>query len=286
MRSLLPAVLLPLLFVFVLLCLTAAPAVRAAEGEGQAAETAAGTEDAASTSRADGGGDDDDDDDESVGDEAGRYPLASARVIFPDNPMKLQPTLPAGSKANALIAYRNSQLGHQHTVVLIAGYITPVNDYSQVIQNFSIVRHARVVQPSDTTSFQYSFTPDHLLEPTDYNLILGLYFHDNVTNNTYFATAFNDTVTVDESLETDPRTLLTYVTLLGLFGGAAYFLASKLGLVALLKAKRAAGASRRRVEVGTKGEGYDPDYISSEHHKYKEALLQRNSSSSPSKKKK
>ncbi|ESL08057.1 hypothetical protein TRSC58_04248 [Trypanosoma rangeli SC58] len=200
--------------------------------------------------------------------------------------MKLLPTLPAGSKANALVAYRNSQREHQHTVVLIAGYLTSVKVYSQVIQNFSVVRHARIVQPGDTTSFQYSFTPDPLLEPTDYNLILGLYFHDNVTNNTYFVTAFNDTVSVDESLETDPRTILTYLTLFCLFGGAAYFLALKLGFVAFLKAKRAGGSSGRRVEVGTKGEGYDPDYISSEHYKYKEALLQRNSSSSPSKKKK
>ncbi|KAF5219023.1 hypothetical protein C3747_22g375 [Trypanosoma cruzi] len=272
MRSLLSAAIFPLLFVLLALCLIAAPAVRAEDmGEGGAFTTG-------------GDADDDDDDDEGLGDAARKYPWASARVIFPDKPMNLLHALPAGSEKNALIAYRNNQLGHQHTVVLIAGYLTPLNLYGQVIQNFSVVRHARIVQPTDTTSFQYTFTPDAMLEPNDYTLILGLYYQDNVTNHTYFATAFNNTVTVDESLETDPKMILLYFNLLLLFGGVAYFAALKLGLVALLREKRGGDSSRRRVEVGTNGEGYDPDYVSKEHYRYKEALLQRHSSSSPTKK--
>ncbi|KEG07504.1 translocon-associated protein subunit alpha [Trypanosoma grayi] len=219
-------------------------------------------------------------------DSTGRRHLDTARVIFPDSPMVTVPTLPAGSKTAALIAYRNNQMGHTHTVILVAGYLTPLNVYEHVVQNFSIVRHARPVRPAETTSFQYSFTPDAQLEPNEYNLILGLYYSDDATNNTYFITAFNGTVTVEEALGTDPKTVLTYLTLLGLLGGGAYLLASKVGLVAVLKARRHGGSARRRVEIGTNGDGYDPDYVSEEHHRYKEAVLQRHASSSPSKKKK
>ncbi|EKF25985.1 hypothetical protein MOQ_010343 [Trypanosoma cruzi marinkellei] len=270
MRSLHSTVIFPLLVLLLALCLLAVPAVHAEDASEGATFTT--------------GGDADEDDDESLGDSARKFPWTSARVIFPDKPMNLLPALPAGSETNALIAYRNNQLGHQHTVVLIAGYLAPLNLYGQVIQNFSVVRHARIVQPTDTTSFQYTFTPDAMLEPNEYTLILGLYYQDNVTNHTYFATAFNNTVTIDESLETDPKTILLYFNLLLLFGCVAYFSASKLGLVAFLRGKRGGDSSRRRVEVGTNGEGYDPDYVSKEHYRYKEAVLQRHSSSSPTKK--
>ncbi|KAH9600505.1 Translocon-associated protein (TRAP) [Trypanosoma melophagium] len=210
-----------------------------------------------------------------------------ARAIFPNSVGVLSPTLPAGAPADALLSYRHQQTGHRHTVVLLAGYLAPHNTHGQVIQNFSIVRHARPVNPAETVSFQYRFTPDAMLEPNEYNLVLGLYYHDNITNNTFFVTAFNDTVTVDESLSADPKTLLTYITLLVLFGGVAYFVAAKVGLVAVLKGMRnGRSKGRRRVEVGTNGEGYDPDYITREHHAYRESVLQRNASSSPSKKKK
>ncbi|ORC87877.1 uncharacterized protein TM35_000191210 [Trypanosoma theileri] len=208
-----------------------------------------------------------------------------ARAIFPNSAGVVNPTLPAGTPTDALLAYRHQQAGHRHTVVLIAGYLSPHNAYGDVIQNFSIVRHARPVDPAETVSFQYRFTPDAMLEPNDYNLVLGLYCHDNITNNTFFVTAFNGTVSVDESLTTDPKTILTYITLLALFGGVAYFVASKLGLVAVLKGMRNGGSKgRRRVEVGTNGEGYDPDYIAREHQVYRETVLQRNASSSPKKK--
>lgn len=245
-------------------CLFAAPTVHA---EGASDDTAAAQEDDARS--------DVEDDDDGVAEESEKPQLVSARAIFPRSAEMLQPTLPAGSKAEAVISYRNNQPGHTHTVMLVAGYIKSLFVQNHVVQNFSIVRHARTVLPMETMSFQYSFIPDAQLEPNDYTLILGLYFQDNVTNNTHFATAFNGTVTVEESLAADPKAILTYMTLFAMLAGTAYFVAARAGLVAWLRSAMAGDSARRRVEVGTHGEAYDPDYIHSEHQKYKESVMRR-----------
>lgn len=225
-------------------------------------------------------------------------PISVCRAIFPNCSSPVFPTLPAGSKAESVLVYQNNDEGNSHTVVLVIGYIQPLNNYAMVIQNFSVVRQARAVAPGETTSFRYSFTPSPMLEPGDYNLVLGLYFQNGESNSTYFITGFNGTVTIDESLGTDPRTVLTYFTLLGIFAAAAYFTANHFGLIAKYKAmqaKKAGAAQRSFVEVGTSGEGYDADYVSEEHKRYREEVLRKGSSSpsgrrqassSPNKKKK
>lgn len=218
-----------------------------------------------------------DEDDEELAGDGGRFRRAYARAIFPKCTDVLSPTTHAGSALDAVIAYRNAHPGRKHTIVLVTGHLTPVGTHNYVLQNFSVVRHVRHVHSAETVTIQYSFTPDESLEPDDYNLVLGVYFHDNITNTTHFAAAFNGTVTVDESLRTDPRTFFTYITLLAIIFGAGYFAASKTGLLFALKSARkgSGAASWQRTEVGTDGEAYDPDYINNEHQKYKDCVMRR-----------
>lgn len=203
------------------------------------------------------------------------------RAIFPNCSSPLFIHLPAGSKADSLIAYHNNGESHNHTVILVIAYIQPHHNYLQVIQNFSAVRQARVVAPGQTSNFQYTFTPDANLEPGDYNLVMGMYYVDAEDNQTKFAVAYNATVNVEESLDTDPRTILTYLTLVAMFSGAAYILADRFGLIKMIQNKRksnkkAAAKVENWVEVGTQGNGYDLSYISEEHRRIREAVMSPN----------
>lgn len=251
------------------------------------------------------GGAGDDADDMNNGAE-GRVPYVS-RVYFLNATSQSFPSFPAGSKANAVVAFQNNDNAASQMIFLVAGLLQPPQTYSTTIQNFSVVRQVREVKQSETVSMHYTFTPDARLEPGEYNMVIGLYLQDSATNQTYFMAAFNSSVMIEDPLGTDPRTVLTYFTLLAIFGGVAYVVADKLGLVKVIKAAMNAKSGRagssgsssgissaKAVEVGTSGAAYDPAYINAEHQRYREEVLrqksasphQRKASASPSGKKK
>nr|CCC91344.1 conserved hypothetical protein [Trypanosoma congolense IL3000] len=209
----------------------------------------------------------------------------TTRAIFPKKQMDTTPTFHAGSPVDVLIAFRNNDQRVKNTVVLVAASVFPARAYGQALQNFSAIRHARSVKFGETVTFHYTFTPHALLEPNDYNLVVGLYYKKDEDSQPQFIVAFNDTVTIEASLDTDPSTVLTYLTILAAVVGAGYTLVSKLGLLNFFRKKSQPTSERRRVEIGTNGDGYDPDYVSDEHLRYKEAILQRRTSQSPKKKK-
>ncbi|KAG8347506.1 putative Translocon associated protein (TRAP) alpha subunit [Trypanosoma vivax] len=218
-------------------------------------------------------------DDTNFGNEEVR-PAPTVQVIFPKSQVATTPTLPAGSRADGVIGYRNNDPKSNHTIIVVVGGISPLNVYDKMLQNFSAVRHARQVLSGETVSLHYSFTPHPLLEPNEYNLALGLFYTQSATNETHYVNVFNDTVTIDASLDTDPQTYLTYLVLIVLMGVIGYYAAGAFGIFRHGQ-KGSGSGERRRVEVGTRGEGYDPDYVSSEHLRYKEAVLQRKNSQSP-----
>ncbi|KAG5504909.1 hypothetical protein JKF63_04355 [Porcisia hertigi] len=221
--------------------------------------------------------------------DGGKRPVSHvSRVLFLNTSSQSFPFLPAGSKAKAVIAFRNSDEEVSQVVFLLAGFLQPPGQYHAIIQNFSVVRQARVVQKSETVSMHYTFTPDAHLEPGEYNMVLGLYAQDSSTNKTYFMTAFNSTVMVGEPLGTDPRTILTYFTLLVIFGGIAYVAADKVGLVKKMttvcskseSSSSTSGSGSNYVEMGTGNTGYDPAYVNAEHQRYRDEVLRRSSASS------
>eukprot|EP00796_Vickermania_ingenoplastis_P010236 gene10236-7175_t len=135
----------------------------------------------------------------------------------------------AGNTAENVIVCRNSgeEVGSQ-TAFLVAGFLQPAHTYQTVLQNFSVVRQARVIEKGESVSFRYNVLPSSYLDPGDYNLVLGVYFQGGAHNQTFLSVAFNATVLVEAS-STDPRTIMTYVTLVAILCGVIYGVAVKLG---------------------------------------------------------
>ncbi|AYU78717.1 conserved hypothetical protein [Leishmania infantum JPCM5] len=230
---------------------------------------------------------------------ADRAPYVS-RVLFLNASSQSFPSFHAGSKANVVIAFQNNGNEASQVVFLVVGLLQPPQQYHTTIQNFSVVRQAREVKKSETVSIQYTFTPDVHLESGEFNMVLGLYVQDSATNQTYFITAFNSTVMLEDPLGTDPRTVLTYFTLLAICGGIAYVVGDKLGVVKMIKAMKhskgnsnGSGSGAKHLEMGTGSTGYDPAYINADHQRYRDEVLHkklstsrsRRASASPKKKK-
>ncbi|GET88495.1 hypothetical protein, conserved [Leishmania tarentolae] len=215
---------------------------------------------------------------------AGRAPHVS-RALFPNASSQSFPSFPVGSKANAVIAFQNNDKEAAQVVFLVVGFLQPAYQYQTIIQNFSAIRQARVVNNSETVTMQYTFTPDVHLERGEYNMALGLYVQDSVTNSTYFVSSFNSTVMLEDPLGTDPRTVLTYFTLLAIFGGIAYVVVDRLGVVKMIKSMMHStgnsygnGNAATHMEMGTGSSGYDPAYINADHQRYRDELLRKKSS--------
>ncbi|XQJ26896.1 Translocon-associated protein (TRAP), alpha subunit, putative [Leishmania guyanensis] len=204
-----------------------------------------------------------------------------SRVLFLNASSQSFPSFPAGSKVNVAVAFQNNDNEASQVVFLMNGLLQPPHQYHIVLQNFSVVRQAREVKKSETVSMHYTFRPEPHLEPGEYNLVIGLYVQNSATNQTYFITSFNSSIMVEDPLGTDPRTVLTYFTLLSIFGGIAYIVGSKMGIVKMIKAmthsKSSTGSGAHHMEMGTGSTGYDPAYINAEHQRYRDEVLRKKS---------
>ncbi|CAD2218339.1 Translocon-associated protein (TRAP), alpha subunit, putative [Angomonas deanei] len=215
-------------------------------------------------------------------DEVNHAEESAAYYCYAFFPNQTHPTLPTGSKSQSLIGYQNNHKSNTQTVVLVAGYLQPKGTYGTVLQNFSVVRQARTVKPKESVSFQYFFTPDVYFEPGDYNLVIGLYVQDTTTNSTSFVVGYNSTVALREPLGTDPRTILTYFTLLAIIGGVGYLFRDKIVPQKASAPKRTAQSDRMVSQKGDgeKSDAIDTDYISKDHLQYKQQLIDKTASSS------
>uniref|UniRef100_A0A0A9ZD42 Translocon-associated protein subunit alpha n=1 Tax=Lygus hesperus TaxID=30085 RepID=A0A0A9ZD42_LYGHE len=163
--------------------------------------------------------------------------------------------------------------------------------YDATIQNFSIVRHARVVYPHETVNIRYSFTPDRYIDSGEYNLVIGLFVNNGLTNATNLMTAFNATIYIDDVIGTDVWTVFTYVIIVGFLCGVIYSAAYcfgmhkhlhqvahatytfMLGHVRHQSKETGNTVHTNKIEVGTSGETYDPQFVSAEHLRYREKIL-------------
>lgn len=221
---------------------------------------------------------DDDSQEETERDPNAIYGVFS-RAFFDGQDVLHAPRFPAGEKAYASIGFANDIKNPAYDVFFVNGYLTRLGDHVNHLQNFSFVRHERTVARGETASFRYAFTPDAMLEPMDYNLVIRVYFR-NDANNTFVAVAYNSTVSIDEPLGTDPKTILTFLTIAAIIAAVVYVVGAR----RKKSSSFAPRASRSQVESGTNKDAYDPEYVSSEHLKFREAIL-RKSSPSPSKRK-
>ena len=198
------------------------------------------------------------------------------RAMFEGQEFDVVPKFHAGEKVTTYVTFTNAAENPQFDIFFVAAALNHVSDPTYFFQNFSGTRHARIVAGGETATFKYTFTPDEMLDPRDYNLVVRSFFR-NDNNQTFIAVAFNETVTIMDPLGTDPQTILTFATIFAIIGAVAYFFMST------RKTTHKPAARSQKVETGTSGDGFDPDYVSNEHMKYQEAI-NRKSSQSPKRK--
>lgn len=199
------------------------------------------------------------------------------RAFFDGQDLLAVPRFPAGEKAFATIGFSNDLKNPTYEVFFVTAHITRLGDHLNHYQNFSGVRHNRAVARGETATFRYSFIPHATVEPMEYNLVVRLYFR-NDNNQTFAAVAYNSTIIVDEPLGTDPKSIGLVLTFAAMIGGAVFFYNSRAKKTYKPRVKK----SEPEV-TGTSKSSFDPEYVSKEHMKFREALLTRKSSSSPAK---
>lgn len=197
-----------------------------------------------------------------------------ARAVFDGQDVFAAPHFPAGEKASAYIGFSNDVKNPTYDVFFVSAYITRLGDHFNHLQNFSGIRHERSIARGETATFRYTFTPDAMLEPMEYNLVVRLFFR-NDGNQTFAAVAYNSTIVVDEPLGTDPKTIMTFLTIGAIIAAVVYVYNAR-------KPKTYKPRGKAVVESGTNQSAFDPDYVSKEHLAFRESLL-RKSSASPKK---
>lgn len=192
-----------------------------------------------------------------------------ARVLFVGHESGANLKFPAGENVSTFVSYKNKVGGATSEIFVVAAHINQIGNHEAIVQNFSAVRTPRTVKGGETATVKYEFRPDPMLEPMDYNLVVRVYFLD-ADNLTYIAVAYNNTITITDPLGTDPKTIMTFIIITALIGGAVYFFSSK-NIAAF--AKKASSKKVETSSVITDDKTYNKAYVSDEHIKFREQLM-------------
>jgi translocon-associated protein subunit alpha len=169
--------------------------------------------------------------------------------------------LPAGQAVKLLVGFINN--GDKDFIVenMEASFRYP-QDYSFHIQNFTVSRYNRLVEPKREATFAYQFTPSETFNARPFGLSINLNYKDNEGN--FFQDAvFNETINIvepDEGL--DGETFFLYVFLAAI---AVLLLVGAQQLLASFSKKRMSGKPKAIIEVGTQNKGdVDLDWLPEE----------------------
>lgn len=207
-------------------------------------------------------------------------------VFYPTFCKASLPSTPiyAGSSVDSVIACINMQDETEpKEAFLLIGYLQPLHSYDRILQNFSVVRHGKVLEKGEAVTFQYTFVPSSYLEANEYNLVLGLFARSPSAGQSEFLVAYNATISIHPS-NMDPQLIMTYLILVAVLCGIIYGIASKLGLLQPRKQKHSPKSSPESSQLGS---SCDMSYVSKEHQRYCEELLSQSTSrhTSPKRKK-
>lgn len=200
-------------------------------------------------------------------DQSNQY--VDARVVFNGHEQGSNLKFPAGEIVSTYVSLKNKVGASPTEIFVVAAHINQVGNHDAIVQNFSGVRSLRLVNPGETATVKYEFRPDQMLEPMDYNLVIRIYFLD-AENATFAIVAYNTTVTVTDPLGTDPKTIMTFLIITALIGGAVYYFSST-NIAAL--AKKATSKKVETSSVITDDKTYNKAYVSDEHIKFREQLI-------------
>lgn len=224
----------------------------------------------------------DEDADEDFAGEAKDPSFIDARVFFPELPLDAPLKFPAGEKVSTFVSFQNKVGGTPADIFIVAAHLNQIGNSEAFVQNFSAIRSPRTVNGGETATVRYDFRPDAMLEPMDYNLVIRVFFL-NAENTTFVAVAYNSTVTISDPLGTDFKAITSYIILFGLIAGAVYLFAGKKTATVATTKKSATSSSPSFVKaavakaasspVSGDEKGFNTDYISPEHLKYREQLI-------------
>jgi len=186
--------------------------------------------------------------------------LATALLFTPYADLKV----PAGERVETLIAVRNAGTNGDLTAVFAMGHLSPLGDYERFYQNFSGNAYDRKLPSGETTTIKYSFTPDVNAEPQQFALVLRLFVQQpDDANSTFVITVFNGTITIEEPLGVDPKSVFTVLLFGAIAAGAVFYYFSRHGTAS--STRRAAPAMQKQQEIG--GVTVNPDYVHASHLK-------------------
>jgi len=141
-----------------------------------------------------------------------------------------------------VLGFRNKGNSIFNVTRIFASLMYPT-DHRYYIQNFTRQPYGEFVRPSEERSFLYKFSPDLLLEPRDYGLVVSVFYSDLEGGN-FTNVVFNSTIGLMESTEgVDSQSLFTYVGLLGVAG--------LVGFVVYKAGRNISKKKGRKVEYGT-----------------------------------
>lgn len=206
----------------------------------------------------------------------------SAVAIFPEY---FEQTFPAGAVVESLVGFKNQNENTFH-VEYIRGMVVNPFDPTHYVQNFSGSMYNTTVDSGDEACLVYRFSADPSINPSEYILVMELYYSDDA-NQTFLTTIYNGTVVItDPETQVDAKTVFAYISILGFFGGLGY-----LGFTSLNKNKKKSSAPKKeeiaQQKEAEKSAGIDWDFISADHAKlFKKAGTSptRKGTSSPSRK--
>lgn len=179
-------------------------------------------------------------------------PDASTTILFTQPPQSTE--FAAGKLVKFLVGFLNN--GEQQFVVetMDASFRYP-QDFSFYLQNFTIAKFERLVEPKQQVTFEYAFTPSETFNARPFGLTVNVNYRD-AEGKIFQDAVFNDTITiveVDDGL--DGETFFMYVFL------AALVVLTLVGIQQLLASlgRKRLPKAKPTIEMGTQNQS-DIDY--------------------------
>jgi|EP00670_Eutreptiella_braarudii_P007419 hypothetical protein len=187
-------------------------------------------------------------------DEYENLPPVSAVTIFPEFADR---RFPSGVTVEALIGFQNNNENAFHVEYIRGSLIIPTSQFTyQYLQNFSGAMYNTTVGSGDEASLLYRFMADPSIGPSEYGLVIELYY-SNDDNETYLATVYNGTVVVtDSEAPLDAKFLFAGTIILGLAGAGAFYVYGKVN-----KTGKKSHAPRARKEEKEAAAAAAPDTV-------------------------
>jgi len=131
-----------------------------------------------------------------------------ATVYFPDFPSEKK--FPIGTDVQLLLGIHNKGKSTFNVSFIGASLHSPF-DLDYYIQNFSVKAVDELVEPGQEQTFDYSFRPDHRLEPLEFWLSAFVIYNNTDTNQIHQTVFLNGTIDlVEKPSDMNFRRVFTY----------------------------------------------------------------------------